>query len=182
MSSTTLAGLRRSDFHDSGDQYCFWFVKKGGKSRQIPVRHDLQWNLIEYLVVADMMHSRPQTPLFRTAIGRTQRRGRSCMTAGCLCLQQLVRFRRRAVDGTICPGESQVLDFEGFVRVKQAAALLGVSPNTVRAWGADGKVPEYRHPVNNYRLYKLTDLERILSKLEKPVSGSSKMERQRRSR
>ena len=40
------------------------------------------------------------------------------------------------------------------IRVKEAAELLGVSPNTVRAWGASGKIPEYRHPVNNYRLYK----------------------------
>ena len=26
---------------------------------------------------------------------------------------------------------------EGFLRVKEAAEMLGVSPNTVRAWGAD---------------------------------------------
>ena len=39
---------------------------------------------------------------------------------------------------------------EGFLRVKEAARMLGVSPNTVRAWGADGKIPEYRHPVNRY--------------------------------
>ncbi len=59
---------------------------------------------------------------------------------------------------------------EGFLRVKQAAEMLGVSPNTVRAWGADGKIPEYRHPVNNYRLYKRAELERILDKLEQSVS------------
>lgn len=55
---------------------------------------------------------------------------------------------------------------EGFLRVKEAAEMLGVSPNTVRAWGADGKIPEYRHPVNNYRLFKRAELERILEKLE----------------
>jgi len=38
---------------------------------------------------------------------------------------------------------------EGYFCVKEAAAMLGVSPNTVRAWGAGGKIPEYRHPVNN---------------------------------
>ena len=75
-----------------------------------------------------------------------------------------------------------MLDLEAFVRVKEAAALLGVSPNTVRAWGADGRVPEYRHPVNNYRLYKLADIDRILRKLEKPVSRSSKTGGQRGSR
>jgi hypothetical protein len=36
-------------------------------------------------------------------------------------------------------------------------------------WGAAGKIPEYRHPVNNYRLYKRTELERIMSRMEKPV-------------
>ena len=30
---------------------------------------------------------------------------------------------------------------EGYLRVKGAAQLLGVSPNTVRAWGAQGKIP-----------------------------------------
>lgn len=68
-------------------------------------------------------------------------------------------------------------EMEDFVRVKQAAALLGVSPNTIRAWGADGKVPEYRHPVNNYRLYKLADLKKILHRLENSVSGLARTER-----
>ena len=31
---------------------------------------------------------------------------------------------------------------QGFIRVKQAAELLGISPNTVRARGAAGKIPE----------------------------------------
>ncbi len=62
----------------------------------------------------------------------------------------------------------------GYVRVKEAAQLLGVSPNTVRAWGADRKIPEYRHPVNNYRLYKRKDLEKVLRQLEKSVTRSSR--------
>lgn len=79
-------------------------------------------------------------------------------------------------------GIAIVLEMESFVRVKQAASMLGVSPNTVRAWGAGGKVPEYRHPVNNYRLYKLADLTKILRRLEKTVSGLSKAERRSRVR
>ncbi|MEO2033116.1 MAG: helix-turn-helix domain-containing protein [Planctomycetaceae bacterium] len=62
---------------------------------------------------------------------------------------------------------------EGYVRVKEAAEILGVSPNTVRAWGADGKITEHRHPVNNYRLYKRKDLEKVLRQLEKSVTRSS---------
>lgn len=63
-----------------------------------------------------------------------------------------------------------MLASEGYVHVKDAAALLGVSPNTVRAWGAEGKIPEYRHPVNNYRLYKRAELERILTEVEESRS------------
>ncbi len=54
-----------------------------------------------------------------------------------------------------------------YVRVKEAAGILGVCVNTMRTWGADGKVPEYRHPVNNYRLYRKTDLDKMLRRLEK---------------
>jgi DNA (cytosine-5)-methyltransferase 1 len=61
---------------------------------------------------------------------------------------------------------------EGFLGVKEAADLLDVSPNTIRAWGASGKIPEYRHPVNNYRLFKRTDLERILKRLKRPITAN----------
>ena len=59
---------------------------------------------------------------------------------------------------------------EGYLRVKEAAELLGVAPNTLRSWGADGKVPEYRHPVNRYRLYRRDDLEQVLQQLEQSVN------------
>jgi DNA (cytosine-5)-methyltransferase 1 len=55
-----------------------------------------------------------------------------------------------------------------FVLVKEAAEMLGVCPNTIRAWGANGKITEYRHPVNGYRLYKRKDLEGILREMRKP--------------
>lgn len=50
---------------------------------------------------------------------------------------------------------------ESFLRVKEAAELLEVSPNTIRAWGASGKIPEYRHPINNYRLYRRVEIEAL---------------------
>lgn len=53
-----------------------------------------------------------------------------------------------------------------YVRVKQAATMLGLSPNTVRKWGALGKIPEFRHPLNAYRLYRRSDLERLIAKVE----------------
>lgn len=60
-----------------------------------------------------------------------------------------------------------MLKEKGFVHVKKAAEILGVCPNTVRAWGAEGKLTEYRHPLNNYRLFKRKELEQVLRKLER---------------
>lgn len=50
-----------------------------------------------------------------------------------------------------------------FLTVSEAAKYLGVSPNTLRNWGRDGKVNERRHPVNGYRLYAVADLDKILA-------------------
>ena len=52
------------------------------------------------------------------------------------------------------------------IRVNEAAEILRVALNTVRKWGAEGKIPEYRHPANGYRLYKRQDLEAFLRKIE----------------
>ena len=66
-------------------------------------------------------------------------------------------------------------------RTREAAEILDVVPNTVRAWGAAGKIPEYRHPINGYRLYKRGDLERVLRRLEQSVSTSSAPRKRNRS-
>ena len=54
-----------------------------------------------------------------------------------------------------------------YLRVKEAAALLGVSPNTIRSWGGEGKIPEYRHPINRFRLYKRAELESVIRGIER---------------
>ena len=56
-----------------------------------------------------------------------------------------------------------------FVTVAEASKRLGVAPNTLRSWGALGKIQEYRHPMNNYRLYRLDDLQSLVELLSSPV-------------
>ncbi|HVA45883.1 MAG TPA: helix-turn-helix domain-containing protein [Pirellulales bacterium] len=51
----------------------------------------------------------------------------------------------------------------------EAADILGVSQNTLRAWAREGKIPMHRNPVNGYRLFKRADLEKLLKKTAKPV-------------
>lgn len=53
-----------------------------------------------------------------------------------------------------------------YFRIKEAAEYLGVSQNTLRNWGASGKLPMHRNPVNGYRLFKITDLDQFLLQVE----------------
>jgi len=55
--------------------------------------------------------------------------------------------------------------------IKEAAEILGVTPLTLRNWDRSGKFPASRHPMNNYRVYKLSSLEKIIEDIE---NGSSK--------
>lgn len=66
-----------------------------------------------------------------------------------------------------------MLEQQGYIRVTDAARLLGVCTNTVRSWGADGKIPEYRHPINNYRLYKRAELVNLLAQIDGSSTSSA---------
>ena len=52
------------------------------------------------------------------------------------------------------------------ITIKQAAKILGVTPLTLRNWDNSGKFPASRHPINNYRVYKLADIENLLIEIE----------------
>ena len=60
-------------------------------------------------------------------------------------------------------------NFKGFVKVQEAAKILGVSVMTLHRWDASGKLKPHRHPFNNYRLYK----REALNKLLKTISESN---------
>ena len=61
-----------------------------------------------------------------------------------------------------------------YLKTADAAVVLGVSPNTIRNWGREDKIPEHRHPINNYRLYRRQDLEGLLKLLQKPTNRKTK--------
>ena len=53
-----------------------------------------------------------------------------------------------------------------FITIKEAAKLLCVSPLTLRNWDKKKKLVAYRHPINNYRVYRLDEIEGFLKKIE----------------
>ena len=57
-----------------------------------------------------------------------------------------------------------------YVKVAEAAEILGVSLGTVRTWAADGKIPMHRNPANGYRLFRREDLEKFLKNIAKPIT------------
>lgn len=56
-----------------------------------------------------------------------------------------------------------------YVKIAEAARILGVSQNTLRAWAEAGKVPAHRNPANGYRLFRRKDLEVFLAKVASPM-------------
>lgn len=56
-----------------------------------------------------------------------------------------------------------------YVKVAEAAEILGVSQGTIRAWAEAGKIPMHRNPANGYRLFRRADLQGFLRKIGKPV-------------
>jgi integrase/recombinase XerD len=52
-------------------EYSFHFEEKGGKSREIPVRHDLEQIIFEYMTAAGIRDATKDAPLFRTAVRKT---------------------------------------------------------------------------------------------------------------
>jgi DNA (cytosine-5)-methyltransferase 1 len=54
-----------------------------------------------------------------------------------------------------------------YLLVTEVARLMGVTPLTIRNWDTKGKLIAYRNPVNNYRLYKVEDVEALLRQIER---------------
>jgi len=53
-----------------------------------------------------------------------------------------------------------------FIQIKEASEILGVSKLTLRNWDKKGKLTSYRHPINNYRIYKSEDIHRLLDNVK----------------
>src|SRR5687767_4557667 len=56
---------------------------------------------------------------------------------------------------------------EGFLTIRDASSFLGVTSQTMRNWDKSKKLKPYRHPLNNYRMYKMIELEKLLKKVRK---------------
>ena len=93
-----VAKLRRQDFYISGNQAHLRFAEKGGKSREIPVRHDLELDLNAYLEAAGLLEAAPKAPIFPTAVRREKR-----FTANPMKGEDVARMIRRRMKAAGLP-------------------------------------------------------------------------------
>lgn len=57
-----------------------------------------------------------------------------------------------------------------YITIKDASIILGVSKITLRNWDKSGKLKAHRHPFNNYRVYKLEDIDKVLDLIESNIT------------
>lgn len=53
-----------------------------------------------------------------------------------------------------------------FLRIQEAAQFLGCSTSTLRNWDKQKKLLPDRHPINNYRVYRIENLEALILDLK----------------
>lgn len=54
-----------------------------------------------------------------------------------------------------------------YISIKQASEILGVSSLTLRNWDKKGLLTAARNPINNYRVYKMEDIEKFTESIDK---------------
>lgn len=94
-----VARLRLKDFTSEGDQWVLAFNDKGGKHRKVPVRHDLQQVLLDYMNAAGITNDDKDRPIFRTAVARKRQLTIKPMTDN--DMQRM--FKRRILDAGLPP-------------------------------------------------------------------------------
>jgi site-specific recombinase XerD len=134
-----VAKLTRDGFYHAGDQWMLHFEEKNGKSREIPVRHDLEKMLFEYLDAAGLRDSPKGTPLFRTAYRKTGRLTANGMHVMDVCRMVKRRLKDSGLSGRLSPHSFRVTTItdllEQGVPLEDVQRLAGhADPRTTRLY------------------------------------------------
>lgn len=131
--------LRRGDFYNAGEQWMLHFTEKRGKSREIPVRHDLEQMLFAYLDGAGLRDAPKDTPLFRSAVGRTGQFGSTRLPVNDVCRMMKRRLRAAGLPACLSPDSFRVTTItdllEQGVPLEDVQRLAGhADPRTTRLY------------------------------------------------
>ena len=135
-----VAKLKCKDLYDTGDQFCLRFNDKGGKSREIPVRHDLRQLLQSYLQSAAIQsESHPDRPLFRSTVRKTKQLTDRSLTAGDMGRMTKRRIRAAGLPERLSPHSFRVATITDLlsqgVPLEEVQHLAGhADPRTTRLY------------------------------------------------
>jgi site-specific recombinase XerD len=103
-----VAKLRIRSLQHDGSQWRLRFEEKGGKSREIPVRHDLQGFILEYVETAGLRDGAKDEPLFRTTVRKTKQLTDRGMTGIDICRMVKRRLRDAGLPSRLSPHSFRV--------------------------------------------------------------------------
>ncbi len=134
-----VATLKRGGFYHAGDQWMLHFDEKGGKSREIPVRHDLEQMVFEYIDAAGMRDAAKDAPLFRTAYRRTRQLTSHTLRVVDICRMVKRRLRDAGLADRLSPHSFRVTTItdllEQGVPLEDVQRLAGhADPRTTRLY------------------------------------------------
>ena len=116
-----VAKLRLGDFQHDGAQYVLRFQEKGGKSREIPVRHDLEGFILAYLEAAGIAAEAKDRPLFRAGNGRTKQLTGNAMTSKAICELVKRRLKDAGLPSRLSPHSFRVTAITDLLDARGAA-------------------------------------------------------------
>jgi site-specific recombinase XerD len=103
-----VAKLTLESFDHDGTQWTLRFTEKGGKAREIPVRHDLEQFVLQYLKAAKLNDEPKDSPLFRTTVRRTKELTENAMTAVDMCRMVKRRLKAAGLPARLSPHSFRV--------------------------------------------------------------------------
>lgn len=115
------------------------FEEKGGKSREIPVRHDLEAMIFKYLDAAGLQNAPKDTPLFPTAYRKTGRLTANAMHVVDICRMVKRRLKDASLPSRLSPHSFRVTTItdllEQGVPLEDVQRLAGhADPRTTRLY------------------------------------------------
>jgi integrase/recombinase XerD len=134
-----VATLKMKSLEHDGSQWLLKFAEKGGKAREIPVRHDLEQYLMAWLDAAGLRGAAKDSPLFRSAIGKTRQLNARAPTAGDLNRMLKRRFKDAGLPARLSPHSFRVTTItdllEHGVPLEDVQHLAGhADPRTTRLY------------------------------------------------
>lgn len=137
--SGAVARLQVDHFYDLGDQYCLRFREKGGKSRDIPVRHNLEGYIREYIEAAGLDAAPKGTPLFRTVVRKEKRLTQNGMTGFDIYRMVTRRIKKAGLPEQLTPHSFRVTTatdlLDQGIPLEDVQYLLGhADPRTTRLY------------------------------------------------